>query len=75
MRDDSADRSYKAQRVTLIGAVLDVALGVAKVTIGVFAHSHALIVDGIHSFSDVVTDAMVLLIARFSYKAPDREHP
>ena len=69
------ERAYQAQKVTIIGAVLDTVLGFAKVIVGVLANSHALIADGIHSFSDLITDALVLVIARFSHHEPDEDHP
>lgn len=69
------ERSYQAQKVTVIGAVLDAVLGLAKVVVGVVANSHALIADGIHSFSDLITDGLVLVVARFSHHAPDEDHP
>ncbi|MEX1058723.1 MAG: cation diffusion facilitator family transporter, partial [Natronospirillum sp.] len=37
--------------------------------------SPALIADGVHSFSDLVTDFFVLMINRISHTAPDVEHP
>lgn len=75
MDTQAQQRSYETQKVTLIGALLDAVLGVAKVTVGLMANSHALVADGIHSFSDLITDAMVLVITRFSHHAPDESHP
>jgi cation diffusion facilitator family transporter len=70
-----AEESRIAQRVTLVGAVLDAVLGVLKIGVGGIAGSQALIADGIHSLSDLVTDAGVLLVTRMSRAAPDQEHP
>lgn len=64
-----------ATRVTLIGAFLDLFLGVIKLVVGILGNSLALISDGIHSLSDVVTDAFVLVISRVSHAKPDRSHP
>ncbi len=73
---NSSQQRYKAvQKVTLIGSVVDLLLGVAKVVIGLLANSQALIADGVHSFSDLVTDFFVLYVARHSHKAPDEDHP
>ena len=38
-------------------------------------NSHALLIDGIHSFSDLITDFFVLMISRFAHDEPDQEHP
>ena len=64
-----------ATRVTLIGSVLDLVLGIFKIVIGLSAHSIALVSDGIHSLSDLLTDAFVLLVTAFSHAKPDRKHP
>ncbi len=64
-----------AQKVTITGALINMALGVAKIIIGVFASSHSLIVDGIHSFSDLLSDLFIIFVNRFSYEAPDKNHP
>lgn len=67
---------YRAVRkVTLIGSVLDFILGVAKILVGWLANSQALIADGIHSFSDLLTDFMVLYAARHSHQEADETHP
>ena len=63
------------RRVTLVGSVVDAVLGVAKLTVGWFAQSQALIADGVHSLSDLATDALVLLAARHAHREPDDEHP
>lgn len=64
-----------ASRVTIIGMVLDAVLGIIKVIGGALFHSQALIVDGVHSFSDVASDLVVLGVMRVSRQAPDDNHP
>lgn len=64
-----------ASRVTVLGMVLDALLGVVKVVSGLLFHSQALLVDGIHSFSDVASDLVVLGVMRVSRQAPDANHP
>jgi len=68
-------RYREAARVTIVGAILDLVLGIAKLVAGYFANSQALIADGIHSLSDLATDGMVLYAARHSNVEPDAEHP
>lgn len=68
-------RYRETARVTIVGAVLDMVLGIAKLLAGYFANSQALIADGIHSLSDLATDGMVLYAARHSHAGPDAEHP
>jgi len=72
----SADARYReTARVTIVGAIVDLVLGLAKLIAGYFANSQALIADGIHSISDLATDGMVLYAARKSQHGPDAEHP
>ena len=61
--------------VTLVGSALDGILALAKVAGGYFGHSQALIADGIHSFSDLLTDLLVIVAARKASHQADREHP
>lgn len=72
---DLKKEKHAATRVTLIGMFLDAFLGVIKVIGGTLFHSQALVVDGIHSFTDVVSDWVVLAVMRLSRKGPDADHP
>ncbi len=69
------ERYKELRKVTIIGAIADFLLGVAKLTVGWLANSQALVADGIHSFSDLATDAFVLYAAKHSNKEADAEHP
>jgi len=64
-----------ARNVTLVGLLLDALLGISKVIVGFLYNSYALIADGIHSFSDVASDIMVLVLFRISREEPDEDHP
>ena len=75
MQQQYAENMKIAHRVTIVGMILDIFLGVGKIIIGLIASSQAVVVDGIHSFSDVVTDIFVLFITRISNNEPDHEHP
>ena len=68
-----AGRQIKS--ITYIGIAVNIALAVVKVVIGSLASSLALIADGVHSLSDVATDAVVLLGLRLGSKGPDQSHP
>lgn len=69
------DRYRQARKVTLIGALINALLGLIKVVGGVFLHSHALFADGIHSFSDLITDIMVVFAAKYGSQDADDTHP
>ena len=73
---DPLDNRYQdIRKVTLVGAVVDLVLGVAKIIVGVTASSQALIADGIHSLSDLATDFLVLFAAKHAHRQADDEHP
>ncbi|MBA4501953.1 cation diffusion facilitator family transporter [Marinobacterium marinum] len=75
MQEQLDKRRKAAERVTIIGAILDTFLGILKILIGAIANSSALIADGIHSLSDLLTDFMVVAVLRLSHRAPDDNHP
>jgi cation diffusion facilitator family transporter len=68
-------RYRDARLATVVGAVVNLALAVVKVIIGIVGQSHALITDGIHSLSDLATDALVLVAARHGSRDADADHP
>ena len=68
-------RYMEVRKVTLIGSVVDFLLGVAKILVGMLAHSQALIADGLHSLSDLATDFVVLYAAKHSHREADEDHP
>ncbi|SDU20990.1 cation diffusion facilitator family transporter [Halopseudomonas salegens] len=70
-----AERQRHMQRVTWISTLVDFLLSVVKLVIGFWVRSPALIADGIHSLSDLLTDGFVLAINRISHAEPDNDHP
>ena len=68
-------RYQEVRKVTLVGALVDFLLGVAKIIVGWLAHSQALIADGVHSLSDLATDFLVLYAAKHAHRAADEDHP
>lgn len=71
----SAEEAVSIGRhVTWVGFWINAFLGVAKVLGGIFSHSSALIADGIHSFSDFVSDIIVIMMVGISRKKPDSRY-
>lgn len=68
-------RYRETVKVTLIGAIIDLLLGVVKIIVGNMANSQALVADGIHSLSDLATDGLVLYAAKHASREADEEHP
>jgi cation diffusion facilitator family transporter len=71
----NSQRYREMRRVTVVGSVIDGVLGIAKIVVGYLANSQALIADGVHSLSDLITDGMVLLAARHGARDADEDHP
>jgi cation diffusion facilitator family transporter len=62
-------------RVTFVGAWVNVFLTLIKISIGIIGQSTALIADGIHSFSDLASDVLVLIAIKLGSREADYEHP
>ncbi|QBQ96100.1 cation diffusion facilitator family transporter [Paraburkholderia pallida] len=69
-----SDKQRVARKTTLVSVAVNAVLVVLQITVGVFAHSQALIADGVHSLSDLVSDFVVLLANRHSGAKPDADH-
>jgi cation diffusion facilitator family transporter len=64
-----------ARKVTLVGALVNALNGILKILVGFWANSHALVADGIHSFSDLFSDLLVLGASHFGRQKADSDHP
>ncbi|MCB1939623.1 MAG: cation transporter [Rhodocyclaceae bacterium] len=72
---DDATRARDAQRVTMVAMATNLVLSVIQVVIGVFANAFSLVADAVHTFSDLLTDAMVFFAARKGADPADENHP
>ena len=70
-----AERTAVASRSTWVSVAVNVVLSTLQIVVGVLTKSQALVADGIHSLSDLVSDFVVLLANRHSHKDADTEHP
>lgn len=70
-----AERAAAAKKSTMVSVVVNVFMSTLQIVVGVFAHSQALIADGIHSLSDLVSDFVVLFANYHSQKDADEDHP
>ncbi|KAF1369978.1 cation diffusion facilitator family transporter [Yokenella regensburgei] len=72
--NDSHTRSQAAKKSTLVSAVLNIFLSSFQIITGIFSGSQGLIADGVHSFSDLVADGVVLTANKKSSKPSDDDH-
>lgn len=68
------DREKEIYKVTLIGGAGNLLLLAFKFVAGMVGHSAAMIADAVHSFSDFITDIIVIFFVRISSKPQDESH-
>lgn len=69
------NQSQIAVRVSWGSILVNVALSVGKLAVGVLARSGAMVSDAVHSASDVCSTFIVLIGVKMAAKSADREHP
>ena len=67
-------REKTIRKVTLAGSAINVALVAFKFVSGIVGCSAAMIADAVHSLSDLLTDAVVLVFVHISEKPQDADH-
>ena len=72
-RGDEADSA--AKRVTIIGALANLILTLAKAIVGIVGHSAALVADAVHSAADLISDFVVWVAIIFGSREADENHP
>jgi cation diffusion facilitator family transporter len=72
---DKDQRFPQARRTTWIGMVINLFLISFKVLAGIWGRSEAIIADAVHSASDFITDALVLVGLKISERPKDETHP
>lgn len=68
-------RGKEISRVTWVGFWLNLFLGSFKILAGWLGNSRAVMADGVHTVSDLITDIAVLVGVRFWMAPPDQRHP
>ena len=64
-----------AVQVSTVSIVANTVLAAGKAAAGIFAHSPAMLSDGVHSASDVFSSFIVIIGVRLSAKKSDKQHP
>lgn len=75
MTSATIDKYAIARKTTWISIAVNVVLTALQIAVGIAARSQALIADGVHSLSDIVSDGVVLAATRGSERGPDEDHP
>lgn len=69
------ERARGIQRTTTLAIVTNASLAIGQVGVGLFANAFSLVADAAHTFSDLVTDVMVLVAGRRGAHPADHDHP
>lgn len=70
----SADQNA-ADRITVVGGLVNVLLTLVKLAAGIFGQSAAMISDAAHSASDLASDVVTLVAMRAARLPADDDHP
>ena len=68
-------RTNEINHVTWWGLVVNLVLAIVKLVGGALGQSQSLVADGLHSLSDLISDAMVLIAAKHAGEEADDDHP
>ncbi|MEN9480357.1 MAG: hypothetical protein RLZZ298_1752 [Pseudomonadota bacterium] len=71
----AADRAVEAQRATWVSVAVNFVMTILQIIVGYLAHSQSLIAHGLHSFSDLLSDFLVIYATRQSAHPADSAHP
>ena len=72
---EGSDKMDKTTKYMMISMVSNLFLSVLKIVFGFISNMKSLIADGIHSFSDLITDMVAIFGNRLSKKPADDGHP
>lgn len=68
------DKGNRAKKVTIISFIINCLLSAGKIVVGFLGKSGALVADGIHSLSDLITDVIVFISIKITSKPADERH-
>lgn len=71
----SSNKKDAGVRITRIGLLVNLSMAIGKGIGGYFFHSQALIADGFHALTDLVSDVMTLATISWSLKPPTARFP
>ncbi|MGO1469142.1 MAG: cation diffusion facilitator family transporter [Tissierella sp.] len=74
-KNSNSTREDIAIKVSRNSIIVTLLLSIFKLTAGIVASSGAMISDGVHSASDVLSTLGVMLGIKMSHKEADKEHP
>ena len=73
--NNTADRSRKIIRTSVIGIVANVLLAAFKAAVGLLASSVAIVMDAVNNLSDALSSVITIVGTKLSALPADRKHP
>ena len=71
----TVDRRQEVRRVLAVALVMNIAMSLLKLSVGVLSGSLAVIADAMHSATDALSSLTGLITNSLSDPRPDRDHP
>jgi len=71
----AGERAAEAQRATWVSVAVNLAMTLLQLVAGWLTHSQSLLAHGLHSFSDLLSDFLVIYASRQSAHPADAAHP
>lgn len=75
IQNGTEKRNSEIIKYNIAGIVMNLILSLGKMTIGLLTNSHAVMLDSIEGFSDLLSSAFGIFSAKIGSKKADREHP
>ncbi|MBQ2049412.1 MAG: cation transporter [Spirochaetales bacterium] len=72
---DPKERNKAIIRYSLVGVIINIALCLGKLTVGLSVNSSAIQLDGINSLADGVAASFIIISAALAMKRADKVHP
>jgi len=69
------NRNNEIIRYNIIGIVMNLSLSLGKLIAGTLFNSHAVILDGVNSLSDLVSEVFAVIATKIGAKSADASHP
>lgn len=75
VQQEKKNKKSMVSKVMFVSVFTNIFLAILKIITGIIFTSVALVADGIHSFSDLITDFFAIIGSYFAQKPADLEHP
>ncbi len=75
LQNELVPRERKIIKASIIGIATNIFLAAFKATIGLMAHSIAVVLDAVNNLSDAASSIVTIVGTKLAGKAPDKKHP